>query len=117
MVPVGSGLGDRGSDALGLCQEVVRWQKNVSVPPAYCSMPSTDPLPSRPSPPGQVNQSPGSSEHAEGSRWIRGEDAVLVGSDRESSDGVQTGRREGVTVAQGGFRSRYDYLYRNYPFE
>jgi hypothetical protein len=117
MVPVGSGLGDRGSDALGLCQEVVRWQKNVSVPPAYCSMPSTDPLPSRPSPPGQVNQSPGSSEHAEGSRWNRGERAALVGADRESSDGVTTGRHDGGTVQQRWFRSRYEHLYRNYPHE
>lgn len=117
MVPVGCGLGNRGSDALGCCQEVVRWQKNVSLSPGFCSNSFTDLFSRRPSPPGQVNQSPGSSEHAEGSRWIRGEDAVLVGADRESSDGGQTGRREGVTVAQGGFRSRYRYLYRNYPFE
>jgi hypothetical protein len=80
-------------------------------------MPSTDSLSSRPSPPGQVNQSPGSSEHAEGSSWNRGEEAVLVGADLESSDGVQTGRREGVTVAQEGFRSRFAYLYRDWPFE
>lgn len=42
MVPVGFGLGDRDFDAPGCCQEVVRWQKNVSLSPGYRSKPFTN---------------------------------------------------------------------------
>lgn len=42
---------------------------------------------------------------------------MFVGSDRESSDGGRTGRREGVKVAQEGFRSRFPHLNRDYPYE